>query len=129
MENQQDLKNKLLTDFHGHELIFDDTVVSQLPTLSTQAQLYIRGITERPLVIAIDSGGCSGLQYKFEITSATEDATIICEDPQVYIDNTSLEYMWGSEITVELDNGIRQIVVHNPRAKQSCGCRNSFAYE
>ena len=79
--------------------------------------------------IAIQGGGCSGLQYKLDIDTDTRDDDYVLdvdEDVTVVIDGHSATVLRGTTLDYEstlLAAGFRFI---NPNAKRHCGCGSSF---
>jgi len=83
----------------------------------------------------VDAGGCSGFQYKFELTLEAEEAVdgeddIVYhkEDARVVVDKGSLELIAGSKIDF-VQEMIKSsfAVVENPQSESACGCGSSFA--
>ncbi len=84
---------------------------------------------ELKLRISVDSGGCSGLFYRYELTSivnqddivytASETNLIIDEISQTFLQNSTLDYVEN------LGGSFFKII--NPNAKLKCGCGSSFA--
>jgi iron-sulfur cluster assembly accessory protein len=88
--------------------------------------------TEPPgtmLRVAVEGGGCSGFQYKFDLTAdrASDDVVIERGGAQVLIDPISLEYLSGSEIDFVDDIIGAAFKINNPNATASCGCGTSFS--
>lgn len=85
----------------------------------------------RPLMlrVAVDGGGCSGFQYRFELVEAAEDDDLRIErDGQaVVVDPVSVPFLKGSEIAFVDELAGAQFVVRNPNAASSCGCGVSFS--
>lgn len=81
------------------------------------------------LRIAVEGGGCSGFQYKFDLVGAQEPDDIVLErdGARVLIDPVSLQYMTGSEIDFVDDLMGASFKIKNPLATASCGCGTSFA--
>ncbi len=81
------------------------------------------------LRIAVEGGGCSGFQYKFDLTQQRADDDIVLErgEATVLIDPISLEYLAGSEIDFVDDLIGASFKIHNPQASASCGCGTSFS--
>ena len=81
------------------------------------------------LRVAVDGGGCSGFQYRFELVEAAEDDDLRIErDGQaVVIDPVSIPFLKGSEIAFVDELAGAQFVVRNPNAASSCGCGVSFS--
>jgi iron-sulfur cluster assembly accessory protein len=85
----------------------------------------------RPLKlrVAVDGGGCSGFQYRFDLVDASEadDVVIAREGAEVLVDPISLPLLLGSEIDFVDELIGAQFQVRNPNAKSSCGCGVSFS--
>ncbi len=81
------------------------------------------------LRVAIDGGGCSGFQYRFELVQAADEDDLIIrtDDQTAVIDSISLPLLVGSEIAFVDDLAGAQFVVKNPNAASSCGCGVSFS--
>ncbi|MDQ0512297.1 HesB/IscA family protein [Ancylobacter amanitiformis] len=84
---------------------------------------------ESVLRVSVEGGGCSGFQYKFDITTAREADDILLGDEaaRVVIDPVSLEYMSGSQLDFVDDLIGASFRINNPHATASCGCGTSFA--
>lgn len=85
----------------------------------------------RPLKlrVAVDGGGCSGFQYRFDLVEAGEPDDLVVErlGAQALVDPISLPLLAGSEIDFVDELIGAQFRVHNPLAKMSCGCGVSFS--
>ena len=85
----------------------------------------------RPLMlrVAVDGGGCSGFQYRFELVETAEDDDLRIErDGQaVVVDPVSVPFLKGSEIAFVDELAGAQFVIRNPNAASSCGCGVSFS--
>ena len=85
----------------------------------------------RPVLlrVAVDGGGCSGFQYRFELVEAAEpdDIRIEADGQAALVDPVSLPFLKGSEIAFVDDLAGAQFVVRNPNAASSCGCGVSFS--
>lgn len=82
------------------------------------------------LRLQVDSGGCSGFQYKFSLDrNVTEEDRMFGEDgAHVVIDVQSLQLVRGSTIEYceELIRSTFQLA-HNPQADHGCSCGSSFS--
>ncbi len=85
----------------------------------------------RPVMlrVAVDGGGCSGFQYRFELveTADADDLRIEADGQAALVDPVSLPFLKNSEIAYVDDLAGAQFVVRNPNAASSCGCGVSFS--
>ncbi|MEX0591705.1 MAG: iron-sulfur cluster insertion protein ErpA [Xanthobacteraceae bacterium] len=81
------------------------------------------------LRVAVEGGGCSGFQYRFDIErhGAPDDLVIERAGAKVVIDPVSLQYLAGSKIDYVDELIGAAFRVDNPNATASCGCGTSFA--
>lgn len=82
------------------------------------------------LRVAVDGGGCSGFQYKFDFehaAPATDDTLFGTPDAPVLVDAASLGFLAGSMLDYVERMDASAFEIKNPNAKSSCGCGNSFA--
>ena len=81
------------------------------------------------LRVAVDGGGCSGFQYRFELveTAEPDDLRVEADGQAALVDPVSLPFLKGSEIAFVDDLAGAQFVVRNPNAASSCGCGVSFS--
>lgn len=103
-------------------------------TLSESAAARIRAIGAkegRPLMlrVAVDGGGCSGFQYRFDLveTPEADDMKIERDGAAALVDDLSLALLAGSEIDFVDELAGAEFRVRNPNAKSSCGCGVSFS--
>ena len=79
--------------------------------------------------IAVQGGGCSGLQYVLELVDGPEDSDkVISENGiEVYIPKRAFIFLAG--MVLDFSDGLngRGFEFHNPNAKRTCGCGDSFA--
>ena len=81
------------------------------------------------LRVAVDGGGCSGFQYRFELVDGPEaDDLVVRRGGQaVVIDAVSVPFLKDSEIAFVDELAGAQFVIRNPNAASSCGCGVSFS--
>jgi iron-sulfur cluster insertion protein len=103
-------------------------------TLSENAARRIKTIAAsegRPLMlrVAVDGGGCSGFQYRFDLVDTVEDDDLKIErdGAAALVDVVSLALLKGSEIDFVDELAGAEFRVRNPNAKSSCGCGVSFS--
>ena len=107
----------------GHGLSLSETAAARLAKL---AEAEGRPVMLR---VAVDGGGCSGFQYRFELVESAEpdDLRIEAAGQAALVDPVSLPFLKNSEIAFVDDLAGAQFVVRNPNAASSCGCGVSFS--
>lgn len=83
----------------------------------------------RLLRVAVDGGGCSGFQYRYDLVEAPEADDVVVErdGAAAVVDIVSLTLLKGSEIDFIDELAGAEFRVKNPNAKSSCGCGVSFS--
>jgi len=101
-------------------------------TLTDQAALALLDLitskgSGEGLRLAVEKGGCAGLQYVMEIDCARpSDVTIEHLGAKVFIDPESAEKLAGSSLDYEDGLSGAGFRIRNPHASRSCGCGTSF---
>ncbi|CAN7079745.1 unnamed protein product [Brassica oleracea var. botrytis] len=74
------------------------------------------------LRLAVETGGCSGFQYVFELDHTTNP-----DDRRRVVDNVSYDFVKGATIDYVYEL-IRSafVVAENPAAVGGCSCKSSF---
>ena len=97
--------------------------------ITDSAREYLTSMTEseskRFAFLSVLGGGCSGFQYKWELTDKEEDG-IVVEDILV-VDKIAEMFVIGCTVDYVKEFGGSYLKVVNPNAKASCGCGESFA--
>lgn len=79
------------------------------------------------LRLAVEKGGCAGLQYAMSLGKPSEtDAVIEHLGAKVFIDPESANYLQGCELDYEDGLSGAGFRIKNPAAIRSCGCGTSF---
>ena len=107
--------------------------MSTTPALTEAAAKRVRWIADKQgkpaiLRLAVEGGGCSGFQYKFELADSPEDDDQQSETSGVklVIDPISLDLVAGSTVDFVESLGGAAFKVENPQAAAGCGCGSSF---
>ena len=81
------------------------------------------------LKIAVQGGGCSGLQYVLELVDGPDssDKVIKQHGIEVYVPKRAFVFLAGT--VLDFSDGLngRGFEFQNPNAKRTCGCGDSFA--
>lgn len=102
-------------------------------TLTPAAARRVAWIAERQakpavLRLAVEGGGCSGFQYKFELADGPEgdDSVSTTDGVSLVVDSVSLDLVAGSTVDFVESLGGAAFKVENPQAASGCGCGSSF---
>lgn len=78
--------------------------------------------------VGVLGGGCSGLQYKLEMSNSPleDDKIINVKGVDLYIDKKSYLFLVGTTIDFVTDMMQMGFKFVNPNAKRTCGCGESF---
>jgi len=101
-----------------------------LTDLAIEKALSERQTKDQYLRLALQGGGCSGLQYKldFDTNTSEDDWVVEVDGLVVVIDGHSANLLNGTTLdytTALMASGFKFI---NPSAKRHCGCGSSFGY-
>ena len=85
----------------------------------------------KALRVEVLAGGCSGFQYKFDLTAERheEDLVIAADGATVFVDPASLDLLSGSELDYKDALMGAHFAVKNPNATSACGCGTSFSID
>lgn len=84
------------------------------------------------LRVEVLAGGCSGLQYKFDLTdqqAKSDDLVLQRDGATVFVDPVSLDFLGGAELDFKDSLMGAHFLVKNPNATASCGCGTSFSID
>lgn len=81
------------------------------------------------LRITVDSGGCSGFQYIYELTKKIAEDDIILQksNVEIVIDKISQPFLHNATLDYLEDLGSAFFQILNPNSTNKCGCGNSFS--
>jgi iron-sulfur cluster assembly accessory protein len=96
--------------------------------VKVRALLDQEGRDDLRLRVAVQPGGCSGLQYQlfFDERSLDGDIELDLQGVPVVVDRMSAPYLGGA--TIDFTDTIEQqgFTIDNPNAGGGCACGNSF---
>lgn len=103
-------------------------------TLSPSAATRVAAIAAKQgkpaiLRLAVEGGGCSGFQYKFEMADGPEadDSVSETDGVRLVVDPVSLDLVAGCVVDYVESLGGSAFRVENPNATAGCGCGSSFS--
>ena len=111
-------------------------VISMTPVISMTANAARRvaeiatKLGKDPVLrLWVDSGGCSGFQYRFGLADSieTDDIQAQGEGASLVVDPISLDLVRGSAVDFVESLGGKSFKVTNPQAQAGCGCGSSFS--
>jgi iron-sulfur cluster assembly protein len=81
------------------------------------------------LRVAVKTSGCSGYAYALEYADQLRDTDVVfeSEDVTLIVDRQSLPLLDGTQLDWVREGLNEGFKFHNPNAKASCGCGESFA--
>ncbi len=110
-------------DVEAPSLTLTDTAAGKVRALLDQ-----EGRDDLRLRVAVQPGGCSGLQYQlfFDERSLDGDLELDHGGVPVVVDRMSAPYLAGA--TIDFTDTIEQqgFTIDNPNASGGCACGNSF---
>lgn len=80
------------------------------------------------LRLAVERGGCAGLQYAMRITEPQTDDILIAHPTgaRLYLAADSVDFLRGCEMDYSDSLADAGFKIANPNATRSCGCGTSF---
>ena len=107
--------------------------MAEVLTLTPSAAKRVAAIAAKQakpaiLRLAVEGGGCSGFQYKFDLAEMVESDDSVSETDGVrlVVDPISLDLVSGSSVDFVESLGGAAFKVSNPQAAAGCGCGSSF---
>ena len=106
----------------------NDIALTEQAAVKVRALLDQEGRDDLRLRIAVQPGGCAGLQYQlfFDERSLDGDVEIDRHGVPLVLDRMSAPYLGGA--TIDFTDTIEQqgFTIDNPNAGGGCACGNSF---
>lgn len=123
-----------MTATHTHTPIDLTTAPTGTIALSEHAAGKVRALLDQEgrddlrLRVAVQPGGCSGMQYQlfFDERALDGDVEVVQDGVPVVMDRMSAPYLVGA--TIDFTDTIEQqgFTIDNPNASGGCACGNSF---
>jgi iron-sulfur cluster assembly accessory protein len=105
-----------------------DVTLTENAATKVRALLDQEGRDDLRLRIAVQPGGCAGLQYQlfFDERSLDGDLELDIHGVPLVLDRMSAPYLGGA--TIDFTDTIEQqgFTIDNPNASSGCACGNSF---
>jgi iron-sulfur cluster assembly accessory protein len=102
--------------------------LTESAAVKVRALLDQEGRDDLRLRIAVQPGGCAGLQYQlfFDERSLDGDLELDLHGVPIVVDRMSAPYLGGA--TIDFTDTIEQqgFTIDNPNASSGCACGNSF---
>ena len=90
-------------------------------SITDSAKEYLKKVGQPNVWLSVKGGGCSGLQYVWDVTD--EDPTV----ENLVVDPVAEMFVLGCTVDYVNELGGSYLKVINPNATASCGCGESFA--
>ena len=101
-------------------------------SLTDNADIHLSSIINEndntDIRLSVNSGGCSGFTYDWQLTSKKEEGDYIIDldSGNLLIDYISILYLEGMTIDYKKDIFGQRLMIDNPNVKSMCGCGESF---
>jgi len=115
--------------------VSEDAAEAGVLRITEKAAQRLRQISQpgEYLRICVESGGCSGFEYKLSLDSSQidedqDEVVVVGKGATVVVDKLSLEFIHGSTLEF-VDDLIRSAfrIKDNPRSTTGCSCGASFS--
>jgi len=106
-------------------------------TLTDNADIHLSSIIADKNVpaihLSVNSGGCSGFSYDWQLISDEElkdledGFVIVLDTGKLIVDSLSLIYLIGTTVDYKKDIFGQRLMIDNPNVNSMCGCGESFS--
>lgn len=105
-----------------------DCVTLSQNAIEQLKQITAKDAAKKILRLTVDSGGCSGFQYRFDLTDVPQQSDFVFtyDGATIAVDDISFEFVKGAEVDFVQELIGASFVIKNPNAASSCGCGSSF---
>ena len=124
MEKQNSSVEKAQNDFKNSQIFVTEKAVKRL-----KAVMSSEGKDNYFVRMSVDSGGCSGMNYKMDFEDNQGDYDKIFEINGLKVVCDLKSWLYLKNITIDysddmLNGGFK---IENPNAERTCGCGTSFS--
>ena len=124
MEKQSTSIKKAQNDFKNAQIFITEKAAKRL-----KAVMSAEGKSDHFLRMSVDSGGCSGMNYKMDFDNNQQDYDKVFEQYGLKVVCDLKSWLYLKDITVDysddmLNGGFK---IENPNAERTCGCGTSFS--
>ncbi|EOY08243.1 Iron-sulfur cluster biosynthesis family protein isoform 2 [Theobroma cacao] len=112
-------------------MLFASLIIASRDALQRMKELQAseESSHEKLLRLSVETGGCSGFQYVFDLDDKTnpDDRVFEREGVKLVVDNISYDFVKGATVDY-VEELIRSafLVTTNPSAVGGCSCKSSF---
>ncbi|WRX23642.1 FeS cluster biogenesis - like 2 [Theobroma cacao] len=112
-------------------MLFTSLIIASRDALQRMKELQAseESSHEKVLRLSVETGGCSGFQYVFDLDDKTnpDDRVFEREGVKLVVDNISYDFVKGATVDY-VEELIRSafLVTTNPSAVGGCSCKSSF---
>ena len=115
------------------ETVAAPVVLSEAAALKVRELLDAEGRDDLRLRIAVQPGGCAGMQYQLFFDERTLDGDVMIDQPiegagtvPLVVDRASVPLLAGATISYTVTIEKQGFEIDNPNAGGGCACGNSF---
>ena len=124
MDKQNTSIDKAQNDFKNAQIFVTEAAAKRL-----KAVMSAEGKADHFVRMSVDSGGCSGMNYKMDFDNNQESYDKIFEANGLKVVCDLKSWLYLKNITIDysddmLNGGFK---IENPNAERTCGCGTSFS--
>ena len=124
MDKQNTSIEKAQSDFKNAQIFVTEVAAKRL-----KAVMSAEGKNNHFVRMSVDSGGCSGMNYKMDFDDHQKDYDKIFESNGLKVICDLKSWLYLKNITIDysddmLNGGFK---IENPNAERTCGCGTSFS--
>jgi iron-sulfur cluster assembly protein len=124
MDKQNTSIKKAQDDFKNAQIFVTKKAAKRL-----KAVMSAEGKKDHFLRMSVDSGGCSGMNYKMDFDNNQESYDKVFEANGLKVVCDLKSWLYLKNITIDYSNDMLNggFRIENPNAERTCGCGTSFS--